>query len=71
MSLLVNAARMEGFVVFHFAARYAEAAQALARWHLEGKLKAREHIVEGIDNFPEALGLLFRGENFGKLILKI
>ena len=71
MSLLVSRARMEGFVVFDFAARYAEAAMALARWHKEGKLKAREDIVEGIEHFPEALGKLFRGENFGKLVLKV
>jgi NADPH-dependent curcumin reductase len=71
LSLLVNSARMEGFVVFHFAARYAEGAMALARWHAEGKLKAKEDIVDGIEQFPEALGKLFRGENFGKLVLKI
>ena len=71
MSLLVNRARREGFVVFDFAARYPEAAMALARWHKEGKLKAREDIVDGIEQFPEALGKLYRGENFGKLVLKI
>ena len=71
LSLLVNSARMEGFVVFHFAARYAEAAMALAKWHMEGKLKAKEDVVEGIEQFPEALGKLFRGENFGKLVLKV
>ena len=71
LSLLVNRARMEGFVVFDFAARYAEAAMAIAKWHHEGKLKAREDIVEGIEQFPETLQKLFRGENFGKLILKV
>jgi NADPH-dependent curcumin reductase CurA len=71
MSLLVSRARMEGFVVFDYAARYPEAAMALAKWHLEGKLKAKEDIADGIDQFPEALCKLFRGENFGKLILKI
>jgi len=71
MSLLVNRARMEGFVVFDYAPRYAEAAMAIAKWHKEGKLKAREDIVEGIAQFPEALQKLFRGENFGKLVLKL
>ncbi|HEY2745914.1 MAG TPA: NADP-dependent oxidoreductase [Polyangia bacterium] len=71
MSLLVNRARMEGFVVFDFAARYPEAAMKLAAWHKQGKLAAREDIVDGLEQFPEALGKLFRGENFGKLILKI
>jgi NADPH-dependent curcumin reductase CurA len=71
MSLLVNRARMEGFVVFDYAARYAEAAAAIARWHKEGKLKAREDIVDGIAQFPDALNKLYRGENFGKLVLKV
>ena len=71
MSLLVNRARMEGFVVFDYAPRYAEAVMAIAKWHKEGKLKAREDIVEGIAQFPEALQKLFRGENFGKLVLKL
>jgi NADPH-dependent curcumin reductase CurA len=71
LSLLVNSARMEGFVILHFAARYREAALALAKWHLEGKLKAKEDIAEGIEQFPEALCRLYKGENFGKLVLKI
>jgi NADPH-dependent curcumin reductase CurA len=71
LSLLINSARMEGFVVFHFAKRYPEAAAALARWVGEGKLKAKEQVVDGIDKFPEALGMLYRGENVGKLVLKV
>ncbi len=71
LSLLVNRARMEGFIVFDYAARYAEAAMAIAKWHKEGKLKAKEDIVEGIEQFPDALNKLFRGENFGKLVLKV
>jgi NADPH-dependent curcumin reductase CurA len=71
LSLLVHSARMEGFVVFHFAERYPEAVMALAGWYKEGKLKAREDIVDGLDHFPAALQRLFRGENFGKLMLKI
>jgi NADPH-dependent curcumin reductase CurA len=71
LSLLVNHARMEGFVVFDFAARYPEGMQALAGWMLAGKLKAREDIVEGLETFPETLQKLFRGENFGKLVIKV
>ena len=37
----------------------------------EGKLKTREDIVDGIENFPETLTKLFRGENTGKLLLKV
>ena len=71
LSLLVNRARMEGFVVMDYAARFAAAGQEMAGWMSEGKLKSREDIVEGLDTFPETLQKLFSGENFGKLILKI
>jgi NADPH-dependent curcumin reductase len=71
LSLLINHARMEGFVVFYYAARYPEGMQALAGWMSAGKLKAREHIVEGLETFPETLQMLYRGENFCKLVLKV
>ncbi len=71
LSLLVNRARMEGFVVFDYAARYGEAVRAMAGWMAEGKLKAREDVVEGLETFPDTLLKLFRGENFGKLLIKV
>ena len=70
LSLLVNRARMEGFVVFDFASRYKEAAKEMGAWLAQGKLKSKEHIVEGIETFPETLLMLFSGENFGKLMIK-
>jgi hypothetical protein len=71
LSLLINHALMEGFVVFDYAARYPEGVQALAGWMMKGKLKAREDIVEGLETFPDTLQKLFRGENFGKLVIKV
>jgi NADPH-dependent curcumin reductase CurA len=71
LSLLVNGARMEGFVVFHFAARYGEGIRDMATWMAQGKLKSKEDIVEGLQTFPEALLKLFSGENLGKLVLKV
>jgi hypothetical protein len=71
LSLLVNRARMEGMVVFDYADRYAEAAKEMAGWMMQGKLKSREDVVSGLDDFPERLLMLFRGENFGKLVLKV
>jgi NADPH-dependent curcumin reductase CurA len=71
LSLLVNRARMEGIVVFDYAPRYAEAVRDIAQWMAEGRFKSREDVVEGIDNFPEALLRLFDGANFGKLVLKV
>ena len=71
LSLLVNRARMEGFVVMDYADRYAAAGQEMAGWLLKGQLKSQEHIVEGLETFPETLMKLFSGENNGKLVLKV
>lgn len=71
LSLLVNRAKMEGIVVFDNAKNYGKAAAEMAGWIAQGKLKAKEHVVEGIENFPETLLMLFKGENFGKLVLKV
>jgi NADPH-dependent curcumin reductase CurA len=71
LSLLVNRATMKGMLVTDFMDRYPQAAREMAGWMAAGKLKSREDIVEGLQNFPEALLKLFTGENFGKLILKV
>lgn len=71
MSLLVNRARMQGFVVFDYDKRYGEAARAIAQWIASGDIKHREDIVEGFEKFPETLLRLFSGDNFGKLVLEI
>ena len=71
LSLLVNRARMEGIVVFDYAARYKEGVAALAKWMQEGTFKSREDVVEGLEHFPDALLMLFEGKNFGKLVLKV
>ncbi len=71
LSLLVNRARMEGIVVFDYAPKYKEAALEMGGWLAAGKMVSKEHVVEGIDTFPEALMKLFKGENLGKLVLKV
>ena len=71
LSLLVNHGTMTGFVVTDYASRYGEALREMAAWMATGKLKSREHIVEGLEKFPDALQMLFKGENNGKLMLKI
>src|SRR6202035_873946 len=71
MALLVDRARMEGFVVFDFARRYAEATRELAAWLADGRLKSVEHVVTGMEHFPETLLKLYSGANFGKLILSV
>jgi len=71
LSLLVNRASMTGMVVFDYASRYGEAAREMAGWMAAGQLKTREDIVEGLETFPDTLLKLFKGENTGKLVLKV
>ena len=71
LSLLVNRARMEGIVVFDYAERYPQAIAEMAAYLKDGRMKGREDVVVGIDTFPETLLKLFRGENFGKLVLQV
>lgn len=71
MSLLVNRATMKGMLVFDFADRYQEAIKQYSIWIREGKLKGREDIYEGIENFHDTFLRLFSGEKLGKLVLKV
>ena len=71
LSLLVNRARMEGMVVFDYTDRYPAAIAELAGYLKDGRMKSREDVVAGLETFPETLLKLFRGENFGKLVLQV
>ena len=62
---------IRNFLVFDYHDRYAEARAWLTARLREGKLRQRVHIVEGLANAPRALGMLFRGENTGKLVVKL
>lgn len=69
--LLLKRARMEGFIVRDYAARFPEGMAEMAQWVLAGKIKFREDVVEGLENAPKAIHKLFDGSNEGKLIVKI
>jgi NADPH-dependent curcumin reductase CurA len=55
LSLLVNRARMEGIVVFDYADRYHLGVAEMAGYLKAGTMKSKEDVVQGIENFPEAL----------------
>ena len=71
MALLVSRARMEGMVVFDYAERFPEAIAEMSGHLAAGRMKSKEDVVQGLENFPEALPKLFNGENFGKLCLRV
>ena len=69
--LLVKSARMQGFLVFDYEHRTAEAVPQLAQWVREGKLRYRDDILDGLDKAPDAIAGLYRGENLGKRLIKL
>ena len=71
LSLLVRRARMEGFIIFDYMPRADEAMAELAPWVLEGRIRYREDVRDGLEAAPEALRDLFEGRNRGKLLVKI
>jgi NADPH-dependent curcumin reductase CurA len=71
LSLLVRRGRMEGFIIIDYLDRFPAAQLEMAGWIAEGKIKAGEHTVEGLEKAPEALNLLFSGGNTGKVIVAL
>jgi NADPH-dependent curcumin reductase len=71
MNLLVKRSRMEGFVVFDYLPRTAEALAELMPMVEDGRLRVREDVREGLDEAPTALMDLYSGKNTGKLLVKI
>jgi NADPH-dependent curcumin reductase CurA len=71
LSLLVTRSTMQGMVVMDYTKDFGIAAKQMGVWLQEGKLKSREDIYEGIENFQETYNRLFSGKKNGKLILKI
>ena len=70
-SVLVNRIRMQGMIIFDWKDRYGEGIEGLSNLLAAGKLKYRESVVNGLDQAPQGLIALLRGENFGKQLVKI
>jgi NADPH-dependent curcumin reductase len=63
--------KLEGFIISDHFEVWPEALGQLAQWVKEGKIKYRETVTEGVESAPAAFIGLFKGENFGKQIVKI
>jgi NADPH-dependent curcumin reductase CurA len=69
--ILVNRIKVQGFIVFDFAERYAAARADLAQWLAEGKLRHHETVAEGLRAAPAAFLGMLRGANLGKQLVKL
>ena len=62
---------LQGFIVSDHAALMGEFVTEVGSLVKAGKLKSRETIVDGLDRAPQAFMGLLKGENFGKLVVKV
>ena len=71
-TLLTKRINMRGFIIFDdYGHRYPEFARDMSAWLAEGRIKYREHRVEGLENAPQAFVDLLEGRNFGKLVIRV
>jgi len=71
ISAVGNRIKLQGFIISDHFAVWPEALAQLAQWVREKKIRYRETVVEGLENAPSAFIGLFKGENFGKQIVKV
>jgi len=69
--ILTKRLRVQGLLVSDFGAQHGAFLRDMSQWVKEGRVKYREDIVDGFENAPRALIGLLRGENFGKLLVRI
>jgi NADPH-dependent curcumin reductase CurA len=70
-AVLTKRLNIRGFIVSDFAAREGDFLRDMSVWLREGRIKYREDVVEGLEQAPRALIGLLRGENFGKLVVRV
>ena len=71
-TLLIKRIKMQGFIVFDdYGHRYAEFNQQMVKWLIAGEVKYKEHRIEGLENSVSAFIGLLKGENFGKLVVRV
>ncbi len=71
LALMLQRARMEGFIITDYLPRFPEAFTQISDWIKEGKLTYAVDVVAGLENAATAINRLFTGANIGKLLVQI
>jgi len=69
--ILTRSIKMQGFIVSDYQHRIPDFIGDMTQWLTEGKVKYKEHMVQGLENAPEAFLGFFSGSNFGKLVVRV
>lgn len=69
--MLMQRLTVSGFIVIDHFHRARDAWADIGGWIAEGRLQWKDHVVDGLENAPEALGLLFTGAHDGKLVIRV
>lgn len=71
MRVIAARIRLQGFLVFDYQSRMDEFYRDMGGWLMSGAVKSRETVAEGLEQTPEAFLGLFKGENTGKMLVKL
>lgn len=71
MLAIMKRLTLRGFIVSDHGDMRADFFRDMAQWIAAGRIKWRETVVEGLENAPKAFIGLFKGENIGKMVVKI
>jgi NADPH-dependent curcumin reductase CurA len=70
-AILINRARVQGFIILDHFNLFEEAVRDLTAWRRDGKLRHREDFVDGVDKAPAALLRVLSGENLGRQLVRV
>jgi NADPH-dependent curcumin reductase CurA len=70
-SLLIKRATLQGFIILDHYDKLARVSAQLAEWIADGSLEPLETVVEGFEQLPRAINMLFDGANVGKLVVRV
>lgn len=71
-TILIKRIKVQGFIIFEdYGHRYNEFANDMSQWLNAGKIKYREHLIDGLERAPQAFIGMLDGQNFGKMVIRV
>jgi hypothetical protein len=71
-TVLQKRIRVQGFIILdHYGPRFDEFQREMSAWIGAGKIRPREHVVDGLEHAPAAFIGLLEGDNFGKVVVRV